>query len=259
MKAHNRFSAGAYRWLGILLAGWLACGSPNQNSLVIATAANMQFAMTELTEAFTAETGVACEAVIGSSGKLTAQIQEGAPFDILVSADLKYPRELLRNGFAAEAPTVYAYGRLVLWTVRDTLSPALSGLADPAIRHIALANPATAPYGAAALQVLQRKGLATELAPKLVYGESIAQTNQFITSAAAEVGFTALSVVRSPAMRDRGRWILIDPADYDPIAQGLVILNNRPGAAASARQFRDFLRSASARAILEEYGYDVPE
>jgi molybdate transport system substrate-binding protein len=259
MSTHTRLSIWLYGGLGVLLAGWLACGSPNQTKLVIATAANMQFAMAELTEAFTAETGIACETIIGSSGKLTAQIQEGAPFDILVSADLKYPRELLRNGFAAEAPTVYAYGRLVLWTVRDTLTPTLARLTDPAVRHIALANPATAPYGAAALQVLQRQGLAGELAPRLVYGESIAQTNQFITSAAAEIGFTALSVVRSPAMRDRGKWTLVDPANYDPIAQGLVILNNRPAADTGARRFRDFLRSASARAILQDYGYDVPE
>lgn len=248
-------------WYGLLLGlllGGLGCGSPARDSLVIATAANMQFAMTELTAAFTAETGIACETIIGSSGKLTAQIQEGAPFDILVSADLKYPRELLRNGFADAEPTIYAYGRLVLWTVAEDVPAELASLSSPTVRHIALANPATAPYGAAAMQVLESLGLAEQLSEKLVYGESIAQTNQFIISAAAELGFTALSVVRSPGMQTQGRWIAVDPEWYDPIAQGMILLNNRPATQDRARRFRAFLLSPAAQAILLDYGYDVP-
>ena len=255
-----RVPSGCSCLYAVLLLILLGCDGPAKDRLAIATAANMQFAMSELTTAFTAETGIECETIIGSSGKLTAQIQEGAPFDILVSADLKYPREILRNGFAEEPPISYAYGRLVLWTVADDLPAELASLENPAVRHIALANPATAPYGAAALQVLQTLGLAGPLEKKLVYGESIAQTNQFITSAAAELGFTALSVVRSPSMRNRGRWVVVDRDWYDPIAQGIIVLNNRPAAVQDrARRFRDFLLSPTARVILRDYGYDVPE
>jgi molybdate transport system substrate-binding protein len=215
--------------------------------------------MADLATAFTAQTGIDCETILGSSGKLTAQIQEGAPFDVFVSADLKYPEALSRNGFTTEPPLTYAYGRLVLWTVIGEREPSLDQLTEPSVRHIALANPSTAPYGAAAWETLQSLQWLDRLEKKLVYGESIAQTNQFITSAAAEMGFTALAVVRSPAMRERGRWVLIDPTLYTPIAQGVVVLNNRPEAEAQARLFRDFLQSERARAILLDYGYDVPE
>lgn len=244
--------------VGLMAGGMGACATPPSDRLFIATAANMQFAMEELTRAFTAQTGIECETIMGSSGKLTAQIQEGAPFDVLVSADMKYPEELLKNGFATAPPVVYAHGRLVLWTVAEGLMPQMDLLTDPSVRHIALANPATAPYGAAAWQVLLAMDLLDQVEGKLVYGESIAQTNQFITSAAAELGFTALAVVRSPAMRDVGRWIVIDPAGYDPIAQGAIVLNNRPEAADRARRFCAFLESEDAHAILLDYGYDVP-
>jgi molybdate transport system substrate-binding protein len=245
--------------LPLILFLLLGCGAKPSESLVIATAANMQFAMKELSTAFSQETGIHTEMVIGSSGKLTAQIREGAPFDFLVSADLKYPEALQRNGLTDDAPLVYAYGRLVLWTVDEQLVPDLELLEETRVRHIALANPNTAPYGAAAQQVLEATGLAEKVREKLVYGESIAQTNQFVISAAAEFGFTALAVVLSPAMLNQGNWAVIDPALYEPIAQGAVVLNNRPEMREAARRFRDFLQSPQAKLILQDYGYEVPK
>lgn len=234
-----------------------ACEGTPKKQLTIATAANMQFAMKELAQTFTNATGIACQPVISSSGKLTAQIKEGAPFDLLVSADLKYPETLHQDGFTLEPPKVYAYGKLVLWTYQGERQPQLDQLADQKVKHIALANPKTAPYGQAAVEVLTRKRIYQDVESRLVFGESIAQTNQFITSGAAEYGFTAKSVVLSPQMLDKGRWLEIEDGQYQPIRQGVVLLkqSHEPEL---ARRFYEFLFSAEAKTILERYGYSVP-
>lgn len=236
----------------------MGCQSSPANKLVIATAANMQFAMEKITQEFTRETGISCELVVSSSGKLTAQIKEGAPYDLFVAANMAYPKAVYQAGRAEGHPEIYAYGKLVLWTLEDGLEPSLSELANPSIRHIAAANPKTAPYGAAAMQVLEKRGLTASLSDKLVYGESISQTNQYILSGAAEVGFTAMSVVLSPEMKGKGKWTEVDPADYSPIDQGIVLLKHQGKAHPQAREFHKFLRSAKARTILEGFGYEVP-
>ena len=237
----------------------MACQPTSSDPLTIATAANMQFAMETLTEAFTNETGIACETVVSSSGKLTAQIREGAPYDVFVSADMRYPTVLYDNGLTVAEPDIYAYGRLVLWTTVDTLSPTLDLLKSEAVRHIALANPKTAPYGEAAIQVLHHYRLYDEVADKLVFGESIAQVNQFVSSRAAEVGFTAQAVVVSPEVQGQGRWQSIDTAAYTPIAQGAVILKNQTAPPEQAQQFYDFLFSSSGKEVLTRFGYAVSD
>ncbi|HYH55353.1 MAG TPA: molybdate ABC transporter substrate-binding protein, partial [Anseongella sp.] len=156
-----------------------ACRGGNTGELTVAAAANTRFAMEALTRSFTRETGIACRTVFSSSGKLTAQIRGGAPFDILVSADMRYPRSLFSSGYTAAAPEIYAYGRLVLWSLDSGVIPSPDQLSSPRITHIALANPKTAPYGAAAVEVLKRHDLYEKVENKLVYGESISQTNQF--------------------------------------------------------------------------------
>jgi molybdate transport system substrate-binding protein len=242
------------------LAFLLACSAPRERAtLTIATAANMQFAMEALTAAFTASSGIACEPVISSSGKLTAQIRAGAPYGVLVSADLKYPQALFDEGLATAAPRVYAYGTLVLWTQLPGQAPTIDWLLTDSVRHLAIANPLTAPYGVAALEVLDYYQLRPALAGKLVYGESIAQTNQFVRSGAAEAGFTAMSIVRAPGMRGQGRWLEIDPRLYTPIAQGVVVVRGAQAREAQAQQFVDFLFSAAAQDILQNFGYRVAE
>lgn len=247
------------RALFCLLIGWClaGCRSQERHTLTIATAANMQFAMEMLIQAFTDETGISCEMVVSSSGKLTAQIEEGAPFDLFISADMKYPTRLYEKGLSTAAPEVYAYGKLVLWTMADGLQPSIEILSDENIHHLALANPRTAPYGVAAMEVLSHYQLLEPLQKKLVYGESIAQTNQFIITKAAEVGFTAKSVVLSPQMKGKGQWIDIGMSLYDPIAQGVIILKRAELNRSAAQQFYDFLFSNKAKEMLTEFGYQV--
>jgi len=236
------------------------CGRPSQgDSLTIATSANMQFAMQELADRFSAEAGIPCKITLSSSGKLTAQIREGAPFDLFVSADMKYPEALYQEGLGERPPKVYAYGKLVLYTLSNSLEPSLEKLSDPGVQHIAMANPETAPYGAAALEVLRHYGLYQAVQEKLVYGESIAQTNQFIVSRAAEMGFTAMAAVRSPEMQGKGRWSAIDPQTYSPIAQGALLLKGNAQKQAAALAFYEYLSSPEAAGILEKYGYTTDE
>lgn len=247
----------------VLLVG-VGCGGGKHHQdeappLVIATAANVQFAMVDLIDAFTSETGIACERVLGSSGKLTAQIKAGAPYDVFVSANMLFPETLYEEGLSENAPMVYAYGKLVMWSCQDTLRPSWEMLTLPAIEHVAIANPKTAPYGTAAMQVLESKGIYASIKDKLVYGESIAQTNQFILSGTASIGFTAMSVTLSPPMREKGHWVAVDEDRYDRIAQGVVVLKKTDDAQADtgrANQFMEFLLTEKARSILATYGYD---
>lgn len=242
----------------LLLGLLLPAGSQAQPPLRVAVAANAQFVMEQLRTAFQAKTGLKVESIVSSSGKLTTQIQQGAPYDVFLSADMTYPQTLHRLGLTTTAPVVYGYGSLVLWTRGDLpLSADLSVLLNPAVRHVALANPETAPYGEAAVSLLNYRRLLDQVLPKVVYGESIAQVNQYILSGAAEVGFTAKSVVLDPSLTGRGHWIDLPPVGYAPIAQGVVILK-RTGLPKAAQQFVTFLRSPAGRRILQQFGYRAP-
>jgi molybdate transport system substrate-binding protein len=230
------------------------------DTLTVAVAANVQYAFDDLQAAFNTETGHQIKPVYNSSGKFAAQIMNGAPFDVFLSADMEFPEKLYKEGYAAGAPKVYAYGALVLWTMKDLdLKNWQSALAGPAVGKIAVANPKTAPYGRETIKALQYFKLDDTLRPKLVFGESIAQTNQYIHSRAADAGFTAKSVVMSPQMQGKGTWIELPKGSYQPIAQGALILKHgQQTKPKPAQQFYDFLYSANARAILERYGYLLP-
>jgi molybdate transport system substrate-binding protein len=229
-------------------------------SLTIAVAANVQFAFQDLQAAFTRETGIDVQTVIGSSGKITAQVRSGAPFDVFLSADMDYPRTLYKEGLASTAPIVYAYGTLVLWTMSDLdLAPGLKVLTDPTVNKVAMANPKLAPYGRAALQALIHYRIADAVQAKAVFGENVSQVNQYIYSQNVTAGFTAKSVVLSPTMRGKGHWIEVPSNTYRPIAQGVVILKHGvDNAEADCKRFTRFLASAAARAILADYGYGLP-
>jgi molybdate transport system substrate-binding protein len=227
-------------------------------TLSVAVAANMTQAMEEVRKGFTADTGVELALTPGASGKFAAQIANGAPFDLFVSADMDYPEKLFKNGLAAGKPVRYAVGTLILWTLKDIdLSQGLAALADPSCKKIAVADPQTAPYGRQAVAALKAAGLYERLSGKLVYGDSISQTNQFVTSQAADAGFVARSIVETGQWKGKGRWIEVDRKLYTPIDQGLVVL--KPGAdKKSARRLRDYILGKKGRAILKRYGYGLP-
>lgn len=229
--------------------------------LTVAVAANVQFTFDELKSAFETDTGIAIKKAVGSSGALTAQIEHGAPFDIFMSADTEYPRRLQEKGLAYNEPKTYAYGTLVLWTRNDVdLLKGIQILADPSVQKIALPSPQTAPYGRQVINVLKHYQLYEQVSDKLVYGESIAQSNQFIISRASDIGFTAKSVVLAPAMEGKGRWVEIDRTAYEPVAQAVVILKTAEQKnLSSAQTFYDFLSGEKARAIFRKYGYILPE
>lgn len=242
---------------GVLFCALFACHSPTPEAITIATAANVQYAMDTLTARFSRQTGIPCQVIVSSSGKLTAQIREGAPYDLLVSADMKYPQSLYEAGKTLSPPQVYARGTLVLWSTLEGPPPSIESLTAPAVQHIALANPQTAPYGRSALEVIQHQGLEATLRPKFVFGESISQCNQFILSGAAQVGFTAKSVVLSPSIAGKGRWTEIDPSTYTPIDQGAVLIRREGQQTEKARAFLEFLFSPEAQHILTRFGYSV--
>jgi molybdate transport system substrate-binding protein len=229
-------------------------------TLRIAAAADLQFALPDLATQYEKQTGVKLAITYGSSGNFFAQIQNGAPFDLFFSADMDYPQKLINAGLAdSNSLQIYATGRLVLWLPSDSpLDPTagLKTLLDPRIQKIAIANPEHAPYGRVAVAVLRGAGLYDQLKPKLVFGENISQAAQFVQSGSAQAGLIALSLALSPAMNSGKRWII--PTDrYSHIDQGLVLLKSSPNKHA-ARSFLTFLYSPKARTTLEHYGYSMP-
>ena len=251
------FCPGLGIWIVIVLviASVLACNTNNENKLTIAAAANVQFAMDTLASLFETETGIKTNIITGSSGKLTAQILQGAPYDVFLSADMKYPEEIYKNGKASSAPVVYAYGSLILWTQKDDIIPDPSSLSSEQIRRIAIANPKTAPYGVAAIEFLNNMNLFDRVKSKLIFGESISQVNQFITSKSADIGFSSESVVLATDLPVKGKWTRLDPTKYAPLKQGLVILDQENDKKEEAERFLEFILSHQAKKVLSEFGY----
>jgi molybdate transport system substrate-binding protein len=249
------------RFFALLIAS-LLLGSATRaaETVTVAVAANVKPAFGELARAFEADTGIAAKGVFGSSGKMTAQVREGAPYDVFLSADTEYPDALKKDGYAANEPRVYAYGTLVLWTMADVdLGKGLALLTEDAIRKIALPNPRLAPYGREAVRALAHEQIYSAVEAKLVYGESISQATQFVQTQAADVGFTAKSIVLSPELADQGKWVEVPAGSYRPIAQSAVVLKHGAGKHPEAStRFFDFLYSEKARAVFTRYGYVLP-
>lgn len=229
--------------------------------LRVAAAANLVHAMPDLVAAFhEAHPEIKVETSFGASGNLVAQIKHGAPYEVFLSADLDYPQALIAIGQASEENLViFAIGQLVLWSshAEMDMSDLATTLRSPTLRKVAIANPVTAPYGRAAKQALEQIGLWTLLHPKLVLAENISQTAQFVDSGNADVGFVALSSLKSPALAGRGAWQIVPASLYSPLVQG-AILTKRGAGNPAAQTFMDFLRSPEARNVFARYGYDVP-
>lgn len=219
----------------------------------VAVASNFIVPMQVLARDFAGASGHTITVSSGASGKLYAQVKHGAPFDVLLSADSEAPARLAREALGG-TPFTYAIGRLVLWSPqpgRIDGTPAV--LQRGAFKRLAVANAKLAPYGAAAQDVLQALQLATRLQPKLVVGENIAQTYQFVASGNAELGFVA----RSQVIRASGSMWLVPPALHRPLRQDALLLK-RGAANPAARAWVDYLQSPAARAIIQTHGYDLP-
>ncbi len=227
----------------------------------IAVAANMTDAIEVLKGEFAkTNPNTKINTVLGSSGKLTAQMKNGAPFDLFFSADMKFPEALYAEKLAVTKPVVYASGALAMMSVKGLdLSKGLSILTDAKVGKVAIANPKTAPYGTATVEAFKNAKVYDAIESKLVFGESISQTVQFATTA-ADVGFVNKSAFYSDKMKaykEGKEWVSVDPKLYTPIAQGVVVLKQAQNNA-EAKAFYDFvLTNAKAKAILKDFGYIV--
>lgn len=239
-----------------LFAGILAApDSARAGKITVAAAADLKFAMNEIVAAFKlANPAEEVEVVYGSSGKFHTQIRQGAPYDLYLSADIAYPRELARAGFAGSEVRPYASGRLVLWsTTLDATKMTLADLAEPRISRIAIANPKHAPYGKRAREALIASGLWEKVEPKLVYGENIAHAAQFVQTGNAQAGIIALSLALSPELASKGRHWLIPEKLHEPLEQGYIVTRRAKGNAL-AKRFAAYLESQAARTVLSRYG-----
>lgn len=229
----------------------------------VAAAANLVYALEALNAEFRKTApDITVTSTPGASGSLFAQLKNGAPFDVFLSADTEYPKQVVaaRLGDAATLRT-FATGRLVLWTTRGDLDVANleAAVRDPRVQKIALAQPKTAPYGRAAQAALEKIGAWPAAQPKIVFGESITQTAQFVETGNADAGFVALSIVKSPRLANKGRWAEVPPALYASVPlDHAAVLTTRGAKNAAAKRYLDFLGSEPAKKILRDYGYNVP-
>jgi molybdate transport system substrate-binding protein len=244
--------------LGLLLA---LTSPANAQTLRVAAAADLQFAMKDLAGRFEEKTGTKVEATYGSSGNFQAQIENGAPFDVFFSADKMYPQQLISAGAAdGETLSIYALGHLVIWAPAGTnlhvTEKGFEALKDARVQKIAIANPEHAPYGRAAVAALQKAGLYDQVKSKLVYGENISQAAQFAQSGSAQIGLIARSLTFAESMKGGEQWEI--PAElYPALEQAAVVIHSSTNKTA-ARAFLEFVKSEEGRKILMKYGLTPP-
>jgi len=225
----------------------------------IAAAADLKFAMDEIVAKFReANAKDDVDVIYGSSGKFYTQIQQGAPYDLYFSADIAFPSELARSGFSSSEVIPYAFGRIVLWSATmEANKMSLDSLTSSKISHIAIANPKHAPYGKRAEEALRASRLWERVEPKLVYGENVAHTAQFVQTGNAQVGIIALSLALNPALANKGGYWLIPDTLHAPLEQAFIITKRAQGNDL-AKKFADYMRSSATRTIMTKYGFVLP-
>jgi molybdate transport system substrate-binding protein len=242
----------------LLAVAGLACGRRDEGStLRIAAAADLQFALDEGSREFRqSHPGITVAVTYGSSGNFYTQIRNGGPFDVFLSADQLYPARLVQDGVVkADAVFAYASGKIAVWVPSASELDPATAAGDPRLKHLAIANPQHAPYGRAAEAALRSLGVYDRVAPKLVLGENISQTLQFVESGAADAGIVALSLATAPAAREHGRFWEIPAPLYPKMVQSGVILRD----AMASREFRDWLTGTEGRTLLVKYGFSLPD
>jgi len=244
--------------LATLILSLLAIATAHADEVQVAVAANFTGPMQVIAVLFERDTGHKAKLVFGATGKFYAQITNGAPFEVLLAADDETPAKLVKEGHAVTGtPFTYAIGKLVLWSADPKLIDAKGDvLKKGGFKHLALANPKTAPYGAAGMQVMTRLGVADTIKPLIVQGENISQTHQFIATGAAELGFVAYSqVIKNGAIGSGSGWI-VPGSLYDTIRQDAVILakgKDKPAALALMK----YLKGEKALAVIKSFGYEL--
>lgn len=254
----NRFIAAT---ILIVLSGSAAYGAPVRPPVEVAAAADTRFALDELSALFAQRQGVQARITYGSSGQLAAQIEQGAPFDLFFSADEHALRYLATRGLIVEqTEQIYGIGRIVLWVRHDSpIDPrqGLRVLTDDRIRFIAIANPVHAPYGQAASQALRAAGVWDRVSAKLVLGENVSQTLQFIQTGNADAGIVALSLVVAHTDQPLGRYWVVPSAFHLPLRQAAGVLARSPRPD-QAKAFLAFVTSSEGRRIMRRYGFLPP-
>ncbi len=243
-----------------------ACGSgaPRRRQVRVAAAADLNAALGDLIARFSASHSVDVGVSYGSSGTFYAQLISGAPFDLFLSADVAYPRQLDARGLVLEdSEFVYAIGRLVVWVPRSSTidlggAQPLRALADPSLAHISVANPEHAPYGRAAIAALKTVGVYDAVKPRLVFGENVAQALQFAQTGAADAAVVARSLAVAPSQKDHGRFVDVPADAYPPLEQAGAILKAAADVDA-ARALRAYILGTEGRTILRQYGFALPE
>ena len=245
--------------LSTLLLSLLAFATAHADEVQVAVAANFTGPMQVIAPLFERATGHKAVLSFGATGKFYAQIVNGAPFEVLLSADDETPARLVKEGHGvAGTPFTYAIGTLVLWSTDPRLVDGKGEiLKKGGFKHLAIANPKTAPYGAAAMQTMDRLGVVETLKPLFVQGENIAQTHQFVSTGAAELGFVAFSqVIRNGAIGSGSGWIVPGKL-HDPIRQDVVILAKGKDRQASIA-LMNYLKTDKAKEIIKSFGYSLP-
>lgn len=261
MGRHTSGDVEAGRWLHAAMLAACLCMPPHDvfaQTLTVAAASDLQTVMPTLAAKFRESTGQSVRTTFGSSGNLFSQIQNGAPFDLFLSADVEYPRQLEAAGFVERGSTViYAIGRLVIWSRKDSstdVKEGLRALADSSVRRIAIANPEHAPYGRAAVAALRHEHLYERVESKLVFGENVSQAAQFVDSGNADAGIIALSLALDPSLKERGTFYEIPAAFHPAIEQSAAIVGSSANKSA-ARQFLAFLQTADIVRVMQSYGF----
>ena len=243
-----------------LAAFFIFTGSVFAQVATIAVAANMKDAFTEIAAEFKSTGKPEMRVVYGSSGNFAAQIMNGAPFSLFIAADEQFPLELFKNGKAVDDGSVYAIGKLVIITKTSSGIHLLDSRADIAkaigkANKVAIAKPELAPYGRAAVQYLKAEGLWDLAKDKLVYADNIGAATTYVASGAADLGFTAFSLAKSPELLKQTSYVAVDAKMYEPIKQRMVLIK---GAPQEAQDLYRFMQGPKAKAILQKYGYSTP-
>lgn len=232
-------------------------GGAFAQAATVAVAANMKDAFAEIVAASPSLGKPEMKVVYGSSGNFATQIMNGAPFNLFIAADEKFPLELFNKGRTIDEGAVYAIGKLAIITQKSSgiaLSDSKSDMAKAISRanKVAIAKPELAPYGRAAVQYLKAEGLWNIAKDKLVYADNIGAATTYVLSGAADIGFTALSLARSPEVVRQTSFLLVDPNLYEPIKQRMVLIKGAPPEAVDLYRF---MQGPQAKLILQKYGY----